>query len=371
MSVIVRKPVVKRIPQLLNYVQDITTYDADNLYPQRVEEIMFRSAVTNSAVERIADFVNGDGFENGDIELNDEGQTANDILRIISFDVAKFSSSFAFQVNWNLLGEITDITTLDFKYVRYGLPDEFGAHHDVKVNINWENAPGVVPRTTRSLIWIYPLFDPEFKNEDFEDNFNGQVLYQVPKPNVYPRSTFDSVLDSSQTSGEIQVFELGNIQNGFLGSSVFKHPGEFESEENELQFKRDLKALQGAPNANSILLLEMKDTEEDHTLVEQFNPINMDRLFELTNKNVNNRIAQAMAVPPALLGIFPESGMFNQQDYEDSYTWMNHRTRNMRRIVERVFNNKIGPHWHEGAQDFGKIIEMQYNQQGNGGAQID
>ena len=369
MSVIVRKPILKRVPQGLNYVQDITTYDVDNLYPQRVEEIMFRSAVTNSAVERIADFVNGDGFENGDIELNEEGQTANDILRIISFDVAKFSASFAFHVNWNLLGEITDISTLKFRYVRYGLPDEFGAHHDVKVNINWENAPGILPRNTRNIIWTYPLFDPEFKNEDFEDDFNGQVLYQIPDPNVYPRSTFDSVLDSSQTSGEIQEFELGNIQNGFHGSSIFKYPGEFENDDDEQQFKRDIKDFQGAANANSIMLLQMKDAEEDHSIIEQLSPINMDRLFELTNKNVNNRIAQAMAVPPALLGIFPETGMFNTQDYEDSYTWMNHRTRNMRRVVERVFNNKIGAHWHQGATDFGKIIEMKYNQ--DGGAQTD
>lgn len=365
MTVLSRQPFIKRIPQQLNYRAEITTYDADNLYPQRVEEIMFRSAITNSGIERIADFVNGDGFENGDVILNDKGQTANDILRIISYDVAKFSSGFAMHVNWNLLGEITDITPLKFRYVRYGLPDDMGVHHDVKVNVNWEMATGILPRNQRNIIWTYPLFDPEFKNEDFEDNFNGQVLYHIPDPNIYPRATFDSVLDSSQTSGEIQVFELGNIQNGFLGSSIFKHPGEFESDDARRAFKKDLKEFQGAQNANSIMLLEMKDIEEDVTLVEQLNAVNMDRLFELTNKNVNNRIAQAIAVPNAILGIFPETGMFNQQDFEDAYVWMNIRTQNLRRIVERVFNQKIGAHWHQGEIDFGQIITQQYGAETN------
>ena len=360
--IISRKPVIKRVPQRLNHVEGITTYGADNLYPQRVEEIMFRSALTNSGIERIADFVNGDGFsENGDLILNDKGQTANDILRIISIDVAKYKSSFAFHINWNLLGEITDIMPNEFKFVRYGLPDERGMHHDAKLNINWENASGVLPRGSKNLIWTFPLFDPDFKNEDFSDDFMGQILYQVPNPDVYPRATFDSVLDSSQTSGEIQVFELSNIQNGFLGTSIVKYPGEFEDEDAEKAFKKDVKELQGASNANSILVLEMKDMEEDHTLIEQFNALNLDRLFEVTNKSVDRRIVQAIAVPPALLGVFPESGMFNQQDYEDSYTWMNIRTQNMRRVVERVFNEKIGKHWHEGEITFGEIITTKFD----------
>ena len=152
MTVLSRKPFIKRIPQQLNYRAEITTYDSDNLYPQRVEEIMYRSAITNSGIERIADFVNGDGFENGDIILNDKGQTVNDILRIISYDVAKFSSGFATHVNWNLLGEITDIMPLKFRYVRYGLPDDFGIHSDVKVNVNWEMATGILPRNQKTII---------------------------------------------------------------------------------------------------------------------------------------------------------------------------------------------------------------------------
>lgn len=360
--IVSRKPIVKRVPQWLNFIADITTYGADNLYPQRVEEIMFRSALTNSGIERIADFVMGDGFsENGDLILNDKGQTANDILRMISIDVAKYKASFAFHVNWNLLGEITDIAVNEFKFVRYGLPDEMGVHHDAKVNINWENAPGVLPRGVKNRIWTFPLFDPEFKNEDFLDNFMGQVLYQVPNPDVYPRATFDSVLDSSQTSGEIQLFELSNIQNGFLGTSIIKYPGEFDDDDAENAFMKDVKELMGPENTNSVLVVQMKDIEDDFELIEQFSPINMDRLFEVTNSSVSKRIVQAIAVPPALLGLFPDSGMFNQQDYEDSYAWMNIRTQNMRRIVERVFNNKIGKHWHEGETTFGQIITTKFD----------
>ena len=166
--IVTQKPIIKRVPQWLNFIADITTYGADNLYPQRIEEIMFRSALTNSGIERIADFVMGDGFsENGDLIMNDKGQTANDILRMISIDVAKYKASFAFHVNWNLLGEITDIAVNEFKFIRYGLPDEMGVHHDAKVNINWENAPGVLPRGVKNRIWTFPLFFFFFHNITF------------------------------------------------------------------------------------------------------------------------------------------------------------------------------------------------------------
>jgi hypothetical protein len=169
------------------------------------------------------------------------------------------------------------------------------------------------------------------------------------------------VLDSSQTNGEIQVFELGNIQNGFLSSSFIKYPGEFEDDEAKRAFMRDLAAMKGPGNTNSMQLIEMKNMEEFPDLIEQFPALNNDKLFELTNSNVTKRIIQAVAVPPTLLGIFPDSGIFNREDYENSYIWMNHRTRNIRRSIERIFNEKIGPLWHQGAVNFGEIIERQYD----------
>lgn len=368
MSVISNKPFVKRLPIRLNFQKEITTYDVDNLYPQRVEEIMFRSPITESSIETIADFVMGDGFsENGDLVINDDGMLANDLLRQITLDVAKFRASFAVHINWNLLGEIVTLEHLEFKYVRYGLPDEMGKHKDVKVNLNWENAPGVFPTGVKQWIWQFPLYDPTFENNGvLDEDFKGQVLYVLPKKDVYPRATFDSVLDSSQTDGEVQVFELGNIQNGFLSATFVKHPGEFESEDAKNDFIRDLRSMKGAGNANSMQLIEMKNMEEFPDLLEQFPANNNDKLFELTNRNVTNRIIQGMAVPRTLLSIFPDSGMFNKEDFENSYKWMNIRTKNLRRVVERIFNEKIGPFWHEGPIDFGTIIERQFD----GGAKV-
>ena len=37
------------------------------------------------------------------------------------------------------------------------------------------------------------------------------------------------------------MFELGNIQNGFLGASIFKYPGQIEGDKERAQLEHDLR----------------------------------------------------------------------------------------------------------------------------------
>lgn len=354
---------IKRVPTTIDLRRDITTYSLDNLYPQRVEQIMYRSPIAISAVEAKADFLNGEGFEaNGDVIVNAERElTTNDILAAVAQDYALYNG-FALHCNFDLTGAISSITPIEFKYVRFGLPDQWGRYSDVKVNTNWEDDYGK-GRLTKDNILTYPLLNAnnlaeEVKKFGSMEEHPGQVFLWTPKPNQYPLSSLDSVLDSAQTNGEIQVFELGSIQNGFLGTSLFKYPGEFENDRERQEFLLKIQAQQGAENANSIVVVEVPDGFENDIL-ESLPANNNDRLFELTNLNTVKRIMQRFGMPPSILGVMPESGMFNQEQIKDSYIYYNTRTENDRAKILRAFN-RLGADWTGGPLDFVNITPQAF-----------
>jgi hypothetical protein len=362
MSVVKNRTLIKRLPQNVEFRNDITTYGADNLYPQVSEEIALRSPITKSSIAALGKFLGGGGFsENGDLVVNRLDQTLNDILRFIRTDKATFNGWSLF-FNINEIGGITEILPVKFKNVRYGLPDDFGRHKDVKVNCNWEQDYNKV-RSKKEVIQEFPLWNRR-SDKDFKEveDFSGYMFYWTPQPDEYPLSTFDSVMDSAQSNGEIQVFELSRIMNGFLGTSIFKHRGKIKGKKEKEQIINDLYNLTGVENAGSTMLLEVPIDFEGQ-IIENVPANNDDRLFELTNQNSEARIISNFAIPPSLLGIQPSGGMFNQEQMKDSYTFFNTSTREERMSISDSFN-KFLLHWHTGPISVGEIIENEFEIKG-------
>jgi len=359
-STISREPFRKRIPTRIDLRKDITRYDVDNIYPQRVEQIQFRSPITNTAVNITADFINGEGFENNGDFIVDEtlNLSADDLLTLVSRDFSPFSG-FSIHINFNGLGEITQLQFVKFKYCRFGIPNDNGTQHEIKVNINWEGDPNLLPQGVQAETFTFPIFNIN-ELDILGAGANGQILYWTPENNIYPRASFDSVLDSAQLNGDIQAFELANMQNGFHGSSIFKWPGEFENEKERAEAKQSLQQMKGVHGGNSTMMVEMPLGTEDFNLLENLPANNNDRLFELTNRNVVERILQAFSLPGPLAGVFPPSGaIFNQNEIADAYVYYNNRVKNRRMILGRIFN-KLGSMWEGGGVDFGLIKEQQF-----------
>ncbi len=358
MTLIKYSPIIYRVPSGIDRTRGITTYDLDNLYPQRMEQLSFRSPIVESSLDAINRFVRGAGFEqNGDVVVNRWGQTLNNILKAIVSDDSSFTG-WALHLNINILGGVTEITPTKFKIVRYGLPDENGRHFDVKTSLNWpELSVGYLKYLEQ--VREFPLW--HVRNESIIENIeesNGYINYVVPEMDEYPRSTFDSVAESAQTNSEIQVFELGSIQNSFLGTSIFKHPGKLE-EPDKTNVINDLHELTGARSAGSAYLLEVPD-DFDGQIIENFPANNNDRLFELTNDNTEKRIITRFAVPYPILGMAPKSGgIFNEQELQDSYTYMNARTVDKRSdIVSEL--KKVLDFWHTGPIETGEILTIDF-----------
>ena len=348
-----REPYLKRIPTVIDRTYGIQAYDVDNLYPQRADEVRRRSYTTKSAVEAIQEFIDGEGFEDqvlANLILNSEGQTANDILDLIAQDKAPYNG-FALHFKYNpFTFRIMEVTQIEFMYCRFGLPDQNGNVVDIKYCTNWERDSS---KTVNQVfeIFTYPVFNPDptvVKAQIDEygwEGYPGQVWFWTPKPGVYPSAPFDAVFDQAQSQSEIGVYGLSSIQNNFGVEKIFKYPGEFEDQTEADAFKRKLNEHKGAKGAKSTMVVEVPD-ERSVSLIENIQMQNTDKMFEFTSKDVKNSIRESMAIPAEVLGQLPETGMFNKQQIQDAYDYMNAKTSNHRNQISRVFK-KIMAFWKD------------------------
>jgi hypothetical protein len=354
MRLVINKPFREKIPTFLDRTNGIQAWDSDNLYPQRADFVRKNSRTTKIAVKRLAGFLAGQGFADpalANLIVNSKGETLNDILDQISNDAAQFEDSFVLHFKYNLNYEISEISTVPILNARFGLPDDDGLFLDVKLNNNWERNPNKSLNQAWN-VYEYPIFnpDPEVVKNQIEfygvDEFPGQVLFFCVNPGKYPDATFDAVFDQAQTQSELGVFDLNAVQNGFTATTIFKYPGVFQDREEEEKFKRELQPNKGAQGANSILVVEDPDGQHrgQGSLIESLQLPNVDRIHENTEKTVKHAIRENFSMPAEILGMMPESGMFNKENIVESYTYFNDVTEQNRARISRQFK-KILAYW--------------------------
>lgn len=351
-----RDPYLKRLPSVIDRVYEIQAYDVDNLYPQRADEVRNGSFTLKSAVDRITDFIKGQGWEDPNLAnliVNGEGMTANDVLDMIAQDKSPFAG-FALHFKYNLNFRIAEITPIEWMYTRLGLPNERGHVDDIKYSTNWERDPSKVLHDPY-VIESYHTFNPDpnvvrtqMENCGGWQNYPGQILYWTPKPGKYPKSRFDAAFDYAQAQAEIGVASVSGIQNKFSAQHIFRYPGEFPDDKAAEKFKQGMAEFQGAKGTNSTLVVEDPSRGEGpaRPLVESIQMQNTDKMYEFTSKDARNALRETLAVPAPILGQLPESGMFNQEQIRDSYDYMNVMTSGDRDQIVRVFK-KIFTFWKD------------------------
>lgn len=361
-------PDIKRLRTFIDRTEGIQWYTRNNLYPQIVESVRDRSYTIKSACDRKVKFLRGEGFEDpalADIIVNSKGNKLSQILKFLTIDAATYSGSFVAHLGVNLLGQYTDISIWPLRYWRFGLPDFNGDVHDYKYNSNWEQDPYKEVDNSKK-IFTYPKFnpDPEAIKEQISEwgieNYPGQVLYFTSIEDEYPLASFDSVLDQGQTQEEIGIFRLASIQNGLNAGSIFSYPGKFENKEKENQFKEELNEYKGGQGANSIIVIEDESGQRKaQDLITPLTLPNNDKIHEFISRDDKNAIMEAFAMPKGILGVLPETGMFNQQQLEEEYMYYNSITRDERDDISKAFQN-IFANWKTPIQSDFKIKELKY-----------
>ena len=323
-----------RVPLLVDDGKEIISYGIDNLYPQRIKGAYNRSPLVKSGINLIASFLEGDGFESpSDDKINKLFHTDNDILRLVSEDLALFNG-FPLLVNFDGTGDKTEYFSIPFEWVRFEKPKNEGEIENVYVSNNWQTIGASGHQEAKK----YPLILPG-QDLDSIKAPDGAIMYFTGLRQEYPLSRMDAIFDTAQADAQVQTFEYSNINNGFLSATIFKKYGAFKSEKEKEQYKAQIAELIGAENANSVFIITMDEDLKDAQLFEQLPANNNDTLFDSTVRNITNRVLQHLSVPPGLMSVTSDGAVFTQQNLSDDVRLMNERTASDRNMLERIFKS--------------------------------
>lgn len=308
----------------------IIPYDRDNLYPNKVKAIAARSGTVSSAIGTLSAFMSGEGFNGMDTVINREGKTLWDVSRFVCDSKAMFKG-FALHFNYNLLGKIIEINTINFEFVRWSKD-----LHKFVVNPDWQK------RNRRKEEVEYNPFDPaNVINEINEcggiDKYKGQLFYWIPNiSDWYTTCTWDSVLDDAQFEAESKLYSLSSIQNDYSLAGIVSYPKNITDKAEIEDLKSELKDDSGSANAGGIRVIGAMPAE-NLTNWKWFTPIsrnNIDGLHTNQIERAKFNIYAAFRQPPILNGVSSD-GMFNQESFADAFHYYNNQTETERKEVEK------------------------------------
>ena len=117
----------------------IKSYDADNLYPQNVRNIVLNSKTGSGCLERYTDYIEGRGIASEPLAgfvVNLDGETLADLHAQVSSDLA-MHDGFAIHVNYDINARIVSLHHVPFENARIAEPDEEGNVRKVALHPDW------------------------------------------------------------------------------------------------------------------------------------------------------------------------------------------------------------------------------------------
>lgn len=347
-------------------------YGYDNLYPQNVRAITSASGTAGLCLARYKKFVEGYGFDNGivaGLEVNRDGVTMDDLLSLVAGDLTRFSG-FALHINYNVLGQITEVNFLPFEQCRLEETDDAGFVAHILTHIDWKGdrtRNGKKQMVQEKYIEKFNVFnpDPEVVMKQIEgcggiDSYNGQVLWvSMDGKWQYPTPIYDAAINEISTDEGLGNIKYRNTRNNFLVACMLvtkkgmtASKGEDEEDERQMISDEDLRAFQGDTNVSKILSVELEN-DEDKPEVIPFPVRNYDKEFTATEASVTERIYSQFhqeifySIRIGKLG-------FSGDVMRDAYEYYAGEVTTEQRFIERTFE-RVFKNWYD------KNIKMDFS----------
>lgn len=343
---------------------NLQTYGKDNLYPQNLMKITGASGTTGLCLERYRKFVEGYGFQNeslSEMVINSAGVTMDDLLGNVADDLTRFRG-FALHLNYNVLGEVTEVNYLPFEQCRLEEKDDAGRVAHIFVHEDWKGEKtrnGQPQRVSDKFIKKFDVFNPDpsvvvsqIEASGGIDSYRGQVLWvSMDGPMTYPVPIYDAIITEISTDEGLGNIKYRNVRNNFLVACMLvakkglpKLNENGQEEERQMISDEDLREFQGDTKGSKILYVELEN-DEDEPKVLQFPVRNYDKEFTATDASVIERIYAQFhqeifyAIRIGKLG-------FSGQVMTEAYEYYAGEVTMEQRFIERVFSMVFG-YWFE------------------------
>lgn len=359
----------KRLVNAYKSDLNIQTYGTDNLYPQRILDIVENSATGLSCLERFQNFIEGNGVDNqsfSEYECNRRGDTVDDILHLMAQDLARFNG-IALHVNYNLACEIVELQHVPFQNCRLEEEDDSGRVAYINVHPDWSGQKTRKGKKVyvdkNNVTKIFPFNpDPRVVMAQIEasggiENYKGQILwFSMSGRFQYPKPKYDKIVTALSTDEGLDNVKYRNTRNNFLLAGMFVHKkgsainidddGKPVNKEDDdsYDFAKNIDIFQGDVNCCSIMDITLQSDEDKPDFI-PVEGTNYDSKFTCTEASTIERIYAAFGQEP-FYSIRTGKQGFSGKTTSEAYEYYNSYVGNERRAISRIIK-KIFDHWFE------------------------
>jgi predicted transcriptional regulator len=302
-----------------NKAKGFVTFGADNLYPDFLIELFNKSPKHNAIVSAKASYIAGIGTEvfgssteeiaKAEAKLKNINayETYEELKAKIAYDAELFNG-FAVEVIWNKAKTApSEFYHIPFKDIRKGLEGDFVYCAD------WTDS--------KAEKIHYQPYNPITRE-------SKQIYYcqfYRPGQGEYPLPDYVGALKYIEVDTEISNYYLNSIKNGFTAQThiqLFKGiPTPEEARATARRFKENY---QGTDNAGG-LIIQYNDPTEKESVINNLQPSDFDKQFDLLNKTVQQEIFVAHKVnSPMLFGVRVEGQLGGRSELIEAYEMFHH-----------------------------------------------
>jgi predicted transcriptional regulator len=302
-----------------NKAKGFVTFGADNLYPDFLIELFNKSPKHNAIVSAKASYVAGIGTEVYGQSTEDIAKIQNKLKSINAYETyeelkakvaydAELFNGFAIEVIWNKAKTApSEYYHIPFKDIRKGLEGEYVYCAD------WTD--------TKAEKIHYQPYNPITR----ESKQLYYCQFYRPGQGEYPLPDYVGALKYIEVDTEISNYYLNSIKNGFTAQThiqLFKGiPTPEEARATARRFKENY---QGTDNAGG-LIIQYNDPTEKESVINNLQPSDFDKQFDLLNKTVQQEIFVAHKVnSPMLFGVRVEGQLGGRSELIEAYEMFHH-----------------------------------------------
>ena len=297
-----------------NKAKGIYTFGEDNLYPEFLIEMYNKSPKHNAIVSAKASYLAGVGtsIKGQDTEIIAKAQQkveainayeSLDELKAKVADDLELFNGFALEVIWSRdKQKISEIYHLPFQKIRKTLDDKFAFCEDWsdrKCEIIEYNPFNPITRESKQLYYCQ--------------------LYRAGQ-GIYPLPDYVGGLKYIEIDTEVSNWHLNSIKNGFSAQTLIQMFKGYPTPEEARKTERALKKnYTGTDNAGG-LIIQYNDPNEKESIINNLQPSDFDKQFDILNKTVQQEIFVSHKVnSPMLFGVRVEGQLGGRSELIEAY----------------------------------------------------